>query len=103
MTTKEKPFLDASSLEFINFEGVYAVIPERMQQSIMNYIIHKTMPGNFISAVICNDLRNAVGYADEENLLLLKTYVHWFYNVCPSGYYGKENFLAHLKENPNLS
>jgi hypothetical protein len=96
MMPKQRPVLDAAALEFINFDGEYSVIPERMRQSIMDYIIHKKEPGHFISSVICNNLRGAVGHADEENLSILKQYVHWFYNVCPSGYYGNENFMEHL-------
>jgi hypothetical protein len=77
------------------FEGQYEAIPERMRASLVNYV-EKGLPfGNFLEAVICNDLFGAVGYADEENLPLLKIYVQWFYNVCPASLAGKENYLRH--------
>lgn len=78
------------------FLGQYAAIPAHMQESIMNYVLRKIPVGNFLKAVICNNLREAVGYADEENLPLLKIYVQWFYNVCPANLVGKENYLDHI-------
>lgn len=70
------------------FEGQYSVIPPRMREAIVAYIRDGVMPGNFLTAVICNDLRNAVGHADEENLPLLKLYTQWFYNLAPSSCVG---------------
>lgn len=72
----------------IEFEGQYAAIPARMQEALRRYVVQGIKPGNFLTAVITNNLRNAVGYADEENLPLLKLYVQWFYNVAPGGCHG---------------
>jgi hypothetical protein len=66
------------------FTGDYAQIPERMQEAIRLYVLHGKRPGDFLTGVITNDLRRAVGYADAENLPLLKLYVQWFYNVAPA-------------------
>jgi hypothetical protein len=65
------------------FDGEYAEIPERMREGLRRYIIDRIQPGDFLTAVICNDLRNAVGHADAENLSLIPLYVRWFYNVAP--------------------
>lgn len=65
------------------FEGQYAAIPEHERRAMENYVLHGVAPGKFLTAVISNDLRNAVGYADETNLPLLKIYVQWFYNLAP--------------------
>lgn len=40
-------------------------------------------PGDFLLAALKNDLRNAAAYADDENFLLLGTYVAYFYNHLP--------------------
>ena len=68
----------------LEFDGQYAQIPLRMQEALRRYVVQGILPGNFLQAVITNNLRGAVGYADEENLPLLKVYVQWFYNVAPS-------------------
>jgi hypothetical protein len=80
----------------MNFDGSYAVIPEHMREAILNYVLHHKKPGDFLTAVICNDLRSAVFNADEDNLPLLRTYLFWFYNRCPASLVGKENFYRHL-------
>lgn len=82
----------------INFDGQYAYIPDRMKEAILAYVHHRKPLGHFLSAVICNDLREAIGRADEENLALLKVYVQWFYNVCPANLVGRENYVAHISK-----
>lgn len=97
----EKLDLHASVLEEMTFEGDYSAIPEYMREAIMNYALYRKKPGSFLTAIICNDLRGAVGNADSVNLPLLKTYVQWFYNCCPAFLVGKENFITHLKGDVN--
>lgn len=66
------------------FTGQYADIPVHMQETIKRYVIDKVRPGDFLSAIIMNDLRGAIGHADSENLPLIKLYVQWFYNRAPA-------------------
>ena len=67
------------------FSGQYTEIPKRMQDAMLRYVDHGVNTGSFLGAVIENNLRDAVGYADSENLPLLHLYVLWFYNVAPAG------------------
>ena len=67
------------------FEGEYAAIPKDMQEGMTQYVENRTEPGGFLSAVIRNDLLDAACRADKHNLLLIKEYAQWFYNVAPSG------------------
>lgn len=81
------------------FEGQYAEIPEHMQAALRAYVLEGRWPCGFLTAVICNDLRNAVGRADETNLPLLKLYVQWFYNVAPIVCWGSaQNMLQWADE-----
>ena len=66
------------------FTGDYGNIPPHMQAAIKRYVIDRLRPGNFLSAVISNDLRGAVDHADSDNLPLIKLYVQWFYNRAPA-------------------
>lgn len=86
----------ASMFEHMNFEGDYEVIPQHMRDAIMRYATKRLKPGHFLEGVICNDLKKAVCNADAENLLLIKTYVHWFYNRCPAFLVGPDNYRQHL-------
>lgn len=77
----------------IEFTGQYADIPAHMQEAIRRYVLFGLKPGDFLTAVITNNLRNAVGYADATNLPLLKTYVQWFYNVAPGSCSGSPEIM----------
>lgn len=70
------------------FTGEYADIPVHMQEAMKRYVLEGVEPGDFLTAVITNNLRNAVNRADAVNLPLLKTYVRWFYNVAPGNCHG---------------
>jgi hypothetical protein len=59
-------------------------IPERMMDGINLYVEHGIPPGDFLCAVITNDLSEACGRADDENIDNLPAYVAYFYNEAPS-------------------
>ena len=63
-------------------------IPEYMQGAIISYYENGIPPGNFLGAVIDNDLKEAIGRADDVNVNCLKAYVMWFHNQAPSGSWG---------------
>lgn len=79
----------------MNFEGEYEIIPQLTRNSIMRYVEQGIQPGGFLTAVLCNDLYNATGRADRENLAALPAIVRWFANKCPE-LYGPENMKEHL-------
>ena len=73
-------------------------IPERMMGGLTRYIEEGIEPGHFLAAVICNDLREAVGRADDENIRNIPAYLGYLYNKAPSGCWGsKTNFVNWLK------
>jgi len=63
-------------------------IPQRMEDGIKNYIVHKIPPGHFLTAIIQNDLKSAVERADDENLRNIPAYVAYFYNLAPHACWG---------------
>jgi hypothetical protein len=74
------------------------LIPDRMMGGVKRYIEDHIKPGDFLTAVICNDLRGACERADDENLRNLPAYVAYFYNNSPATCWGsKENMDAWLK------
>ena len=72
-----------SFYKFRDFE-----IPDYMANGIELYINHGVEPGDFLSAVICNDLQSAVGKVDGTNIKNLPAYVGYFYNEAPGGCWG---------------
>lgn len=69
-------------------------IPERMMGGIARYIEQGIIPGSFLTAVICNDLADAVGRADEENMANLPAYVAYFDNEAPATCWGSRERMA---------
>lgn len=63
------------------FRGMY--VPDRMMDGIKRYIEQGIPPGDFLTAIICNDLREACGRADDENLVNIPAFVAYFYNEAP--------------------
>lgn len=49
-------------------------IPDRQQESIANWILYGRPTGGFLMAVLENDLYEAAGRADRENIRLLPGY-----------------------------
>lgn len=63
-------------------------IPEYMYGALYRYITYRIPPGGFLTAVICNDLMDAISKADGTNIHILKNYVQFLYNEAPSGCWG---------------
>lgn len=63
-------------------------IPPRMMGGIDRYVEQGIIPGEFLQAIICNDLRESVYKADEENMANLPAYVSYFYTHCPANCWG---------------
>lgn len=65
---------------------------------LREYINNGQPVGDFLAAVLCNDLAEACGRADEENLRNLPAYTGFLYNEAPSTCHGSiEKMKAHLE------
>lgn len=87
------PFLMDSA-----FDGQYANIPEHMREALRRYVEDGIQPGSFLTAIIRNDLCEAVNRADDTNLPLIKLYVQWFYNEAPGTcWHNRENMTEWMR------
>lgn len=57
-----------------------AVFPYDMRRAITNWVIDAIPPGDFLTAIIQNNLTEAVCRADDHNIKIIKQYVMWFIN-----------------------
>lgn len=70
----------------------YAACPvDYMKSAVERYIEHGIPPGDFLTAVICNDLKGAFVHADGTNQQMLKDWVIFFYNEIPHAAWGSRN------------
>lgn len=66
---------------------------------LRRYIDHKIPPGGFLQAILCNDLKEAMGRADGSNRRRVFEYVEWLYNFAPASCWGSpEKYRAWLNE-----
>lgn len=63
-------------------------VPEHLQHGIRDWVDEHIQPGHFLTAVIDNNLSEAVGRADAKSLAALGDIVRWFYNHAPSASWG---------------
>ncbi len=80
------------------FDGDYAQIPERMQEALRLYVLHGVTPGDFLTGIITNNLRLAVGHADSTNAPLIRLYLQWFWNVAPARCHGSDRNMRQWVE-----
>jgi len=66
----------------------YGKIPESTMESLERWIALGIPTGDFLLAVLSNDLKKACGRADEENRMALFEIVGWLYNYAPIGCWG---------------
>ena len=63
-------------------------IPEYMIGGLERWINHHIKPGDFLCAVLANDLTEACGRADDTNQHILFAYVEFLHNYAPSQCWG---------------
>lgn len=63
-------------------------IRQDMLEALEAYVIKGQLPGGFLQAVICNNLVEACGRADYQNLANIPAYAAWLYNDAPSACWG---------------
>lgn len=61
-----------------------------MRQGLETYLDHGQLPGNFLTALLRNDLRDFYARADETNMHLGLSWVRWMHNEFPGNAWGSK-------------
>ena len=69
-------------------------VPEYMHGSYVRYLLHGIPPGDFMMAVLTNDLTEACARADRTNQQVLYQHVDFLYNYAPSDSWGSVNKVS---------
>lgn len=64
------------------------IFPERMVRAMRRYVEHHQPVGDFLTAVLSNNLRMAFRCADDENKPLIEEYVKWAHWEIPGNAWG---------------
>jgi len=74
------------------------LIPPHMHGAIRRYLENGIVPGSFLTAVICNQLKESFMFADEENRKHMYQWADFMYNYMPFDSQGSpEKFRAWVK------
>ena len=76
------------ALQYTGKPANWGLIPIYMRDGLDEYIQHGRLSGDFLNAVLCNDLRRAVERGDDVNRRRLHDYVTFLYNYAPSNCWG---------------
>lgn len=67
------------------------MLPPDLRAGLLRYVVDGVRPGDFLCAVLDNDLADAVGRADSEaRLAQLKAIHSWLFNFTPSACFGSK-------------
>lgn len=66
----------------------YSKLPEHMQDGTELYVEDGIEPGDFLLAVLRNDLVGAFGRADPINAASMHDWADWLFNDAPMGCWG---------------
>lgn len=69
-------------------------IPARLIESLERYIVERCPVGDFLRAVLSNDLRDAIGRADPTSLAAMQQLVALLHNEAPSACWGSPAKVA---------
>jgi hypothetical protein len=69
-------------------------IPAHMREGLHAYVAHRVPPGDFLMAVLSNELGAAVARADDVNRTALMAYVRWLSAYAPAVCWGSRAHVA---------
>ena len=68
----------------------YDKLPDHMRDGAQRYIEEGIHPGGFLMSVLCNNLTESFGRADNTNKGVMLTWVNWLYWDIPAPAWGSE-------------
>jgi hypothetical protein len=72
----------------------YDRLPAHIRDGVRDYIERGHLPGDFLRAVIANNLSQSFGYADEINRARLFEILSFFHNEAPGQCWGTPALMA---------
>jgi len=72
----------------------YTQIPEPSMAALRLYIDKRVKPGDFLTAVLENNLMRACSHADDDNIDLIPVYAAYLYNEIPGNCHGSAEAVA---------
>lgn len=90
------------SADYYDDRADWSLIPSHMHGAVKRYVMHGVPPGNFLTAVLCNDLKESFARADDDNAASMHGWVRFLYNYMPSNSYGSPELFKNWLGNGGL-
>ena len=90
-------------MEKIKVDIDYSGLPEHIRGGVQRYIEHGIQPGDFLEAVICNNLKESFKRADNTNIRRMFDIVYFFYNEAPINCWGSPERMKQWMEQGGLN
>ena len=71
-----------------NYRDKLHTLPPHMHGAIVRWIERGIRPGDFLTALLSNDLMEAFGRADDQNTAAMQNWVIYLHNYAPIGCFG---------------
>lgn len=81
----------------------YSMLPDYMQSAARRYVENRLPPGHFLTAVLSNNLVDAVLCADLTNRARLVDYAFWLYHELPGNCWGDPETVAQWLAGPPIA
>lgn len=78
-------------LQSFSYRG--RTIPEYMHAGIIRYLSEGVIPGDFLLAVLSNDLKESVLRADDANVEIVHVYARFLYQYAPIASWGSREII----------
>jgi hypothetical protein len=75
-------------------------VPDYMVDGMVRWIVFGIEPGDFMRALVSNDLMGALRAGDDTNRRELHHYGMFFYNAAPSGSFGRGDVMQTWSGHP---
>jgi hypothetical protein len=80
-----------------------ADLPSYVKGRLLAYIMDGESVGHFLTSVLSNNLKDAVGHADDNNLICLPQYVRFLFNYAPAPCWGSPEAVTAWIEQGGLN
>lgn len=82
---------------------ICSAIQTGMHGAIARWVVWGIRPGDFLLALLSNDLMEAIGRADDFNRVAIPEWAKLLYNWCPSGCFGDQDTVLAWRAQSGLA
>lgn len=84
--------------DYVAFPDYYPPLPHYMKEGLRRHVEDGSPVGHFLTALLSNDLKEAIFRADDTNRAAIVTWAYWLRNECPQDAQGSPEAVKKWRE-----